>query len=423
MKTKLLQLRKKKIWLVLLVLFIVIDLQLLGFYLHLTQKASPVQAKEEQMPEVSFLATQDYDFKELTGYFTQLANEKGAVYAYDVLKIASIAPGIDMHLLGHLVGDILYKQKGVEGMKYCTQDFRNACSHSIVVAMFIKDGTKAMDKISDACRKAPGGKGAYTMCFHGLGHGVLAYTDYDMGKAIDLCKTAGTKEYQNREYIECVGGITMEMMSGVNNPGAWNVQKTRFFSESDPLAPCSTGVVPTEVKPICYIYLTPHLFESVEANMNAPQPEHFSEAFTFCNRIENMRFREACFGGFGKEFVVLAQNRDIRKIETMNDSQLQTVYNWCTLAKAEDGIESCVTYALNSLYWGGENDRKVAVQFCSLITQEKQQESCFTNLTKAINNYSYNQSDKATYCQEIPMRYRSTCQEMIKEPPTSSSSL
>ena len=118
MKKKLLSLKKKRIWLMLLVLFIVIDLQLFGFYLHLTQRASPVQAKEEHMPEVAFLATQDYDFKELTGYFTQLANDKGAVYAYDVLKVAPISPGIDMHLLGHLVGDILYKQKGVEGMKY-----------------------------------------------------------------------------------------------------------------------------------------------------------------------------------------------------------------------------------------------------------------------------------------------------------------
>ena len=52
MKKKLLSLKKKRIWLMLLVLFIVIDLQLFGFYLHLTQRASPVQAKEEQMTEV-----------------------------------------------------------------------------------------------------------------------------------------------------------------------------------------------------------------------------------------------------------------------------------------------------------------------------------------------------------------------------------
>src|SRR6185369_5825096 len=55
-------------------------------------------------------------FQELSDRFAALANKKGAVYAYEVLREAPLPPGTDLHLLGHTVGDILYKQKGVAGI-------------------------------------------------------------------------------------------------------------------------------------------------------------------------------------------------------------------------------------------------------------------------------------------------------------------
>src|SRR3989344_6471857 len=73
------------------------------------------------------------DFKELSDRFAQLARERGGVYAFEVLKQADLPPNTDLHLLGHIVGDELYKQEGLAGIAHCTQDFRNACSHSIVI--------------------------------------------------------------------------------------------------------------------------------------------------------------------------------------------------------------------------------------------------------------------------------------------------
>ena len=116
-----------------------------------------------------------------------------------MLKRASVPSGTDMHLLGHVVGDILYAQEGLKGIKTCTHDFRNACSHTIVVGLFSEQGEVALPKIAETCYQAPGGSGAYTMCFHGLGHGVLAYTGYDLTKAAQLCQKTGTTGYNYRE--------------------------------------------------------------------------------------------------------------------------------------------------------------------------------------------------------------------------------
>jgi hypothetical protein len=136
------------------------------------QKVSPAGA--EQRPETGSVDLRGKGFSALKEYFEGVANEKGGRVAFDQMRTAVTDGNVDMHLLGHAVGDILYKQEGVSGMTACNNDFRNACSHSIVVGLFSDFGEGAIPMINDACKKAPGGAGAYTMCFHGLGHGVLS---------------------------------------------------------------------------------------------------------------------------------------------------------------------------------------------------------------------------------------------------------
>jgi hypothetical protein len=126
-----------------------------------------VRASANPYPEADSIGKNVSSFQKLSDRFTSLAQAKGGVYAFDVLKIASLPPNTDLHLLGHVVGDILYKQKGVAGMLDCTQDFRNACSHAIVIGTLNEFGpSKGLSLIHDACAKAPGGSGAYTMCYH-----------------------------------------------------------------------------------------------------------------------------------------------------------------------------------------------------------------------------------------------------------------
>jgi hypothetical protein len=165
------------------------------------------------------------NFAPIRAFFVTMAQEKGGVYAFEVLKRAPLPPNTDLHLLGHAVGDELYKQQKFEGMKHCTHDFRNACSHSIVVGALLEKGLAVFDDVNAVCKTAPGGPGAYTMCFHGFGHGVLAYTDYEVPEAVELCKRTGTAEFNFEEESQCIGGIVMEMYGGINDPATWEEKK------------------------------------------------------------------------------------------------------------------------------------------------------------------------------------------------------
>lgn len=365
-------------------------------------------------PEVEELRGQNLSaFAELVGYFQNLAQEKGAAYALEVLKTAPIPPNIDMHLLAHAVSDLLYRQKGVDGIRICTQDFRNACSHAIVIGLFFEKGEDALDMIAEACRNAPGGSGAYTMCFHGLGHGVLAYAGYDLEKAVGLCNKTGTPQYQNQEAYQCISGSIMEIINGVHDRGLWEKQHKLYLRKEDPLYPCSGTLIPDGARPLCYVYLTPHLFRVVGADEGFPTPDDFAMAFELCGKIPpgELANRDACYGGFGKEFVVLAAGRDIRvsTLEQATDEQLKQSYQWCLLANHKEGTVACVFHATNSLYWGGENDRGLPIRFCSVIDDAPLQRSCFMNLIGNVSLYISEQTYKKEFCEELPFLYRETC--------------
>lgn len=374
-------------------------------------------ASLEPYAEAETLASGVGSFEGLSARLEAIAHEKGAAYAFEVLKRADLPRNTDLHLLGHVVGDAMYRQEGTAGMLQCTHDFRNACSHAIVIGTLAERGEGGLPEIREACQKAPGGGGAYTMCYHGFGHGVFSYFGYDLEKTADFCKKTGTEEYNNREYIECVGGAIMELMGGggQDEPG-WHAARERYLD--DPLAPCMDEVVPERAKGTCMVYITPQIWEAAGISLGLPQPEKFPEAFEICERIprEKQELRDACFGGFGKEFVPLAGSRDIRSVDQFSDSQFNRVIGWCDMAAPADGKRACIDDAVASLFWGGENDPDAAFRFCELVpSTHGQKESCHERLASDIKSFVEEDDRRGSLCERIPAAYQASCQRGNRE--------
>ncbi len=367
--------------------------------------------------EVGVIGKGVQSFQELSDRFKVLANDKGGAYAYGVLRLAELPPNTDLHLLGHTIGEELYKQNGPDGIADCTPEFRNACSHAIVIGTLNEyGGTKALSLIEDACSRAPGGSGAYTMCYHGLGHGVFAYFGYDLKKTTDFCKKTGTVARNNREYQECVGGSIMELMGGGGHDHElWLEARDKYYDSKDPLAPCSSSVIPEDAKGMCYVYISPHLFEVAGADLALPQPPQFSKAFEYCDGIskKSPQLRQACFGGIGKEFPVLAMMRDIRNVADATDEQISLMHTWCALAPHQEAHDACAQSILASLFWGGENNPKAAVRFCSLADIEERQ-ACFHALFLEAGQYvSLESVEGASLCEGVPVDFTKECHDAL----------
>lgn len=378
--------------------FIIVDVFLGGLFLYVTRVP---------YPEVLDLEGNTMTFKQLSNYFVNLANDKGAVYSFDVLKRADIPANTDIHLLAHGVGDVLYEQQGIKGILACTDDFRNACSHQIVINALVQEGPTAFPSIADTCRLAPGGKNAYSMCYHGLGHGVLAYNGYDLGKAMDMCNLSGPKA--GNEAVECMGGAVMEMMAGVHNVNVWKKQSLKYFDETDPLAPCDRKVVLKEAKHICYIYLTPHLFKAAGVEPGkTPTDKQITKATSFCAPLSGSD-RSACYGGFGKEFAPMANNKDIRTIGSITDSGLRKILHWCSAIGVKDGINVCIVEAMRSLYWAGTVDPGIAARFCTLADAIGYGKSCIQTFVGAVGYYVSDRDYRSDVCASLPATYNEMC--------------
>lgn len=351
------------------------------------------------------------DFNELSTRFENLSQDKGAPYAFEVLRIAELPPNTDLHLLGHVVGDQLYEQQGVSGIALCTQDFRNACSHSIVIGALGEFGSEALPLIRDACTQAPGGSGAYTMCFHGLGHGVFAYHRYSLPETVAFCTTTGTEEYKYREYVECVGGAVMELIGGGgHDPEAWFEARVEYLSAGDPTRLCLSDLIPADAREICFTYLTPYLFETAGMNLGNPHPRYFSKAFSYCEAIpvSEERLREACFGGFGKEFIPMAGDKDIRNVDAFTDAQFNKAISWCGEGPHAEARAACISEAVGSVFWGGENNPEASFRFCALVPEDESP-VCYARLSGDIRSYT-DGDVRAQLCSRIPVAQRNLCQ-------------
>lgn len=377
----------------------------------------PTSKEDQMVQELSYLQSQPFNFEELSDYFEKKAKEKGGEYAFDLLAQAQFSSEIDMHLLGHVVGEELYKQKGIDGIHTCTQEFRNACSHAIVIGLFQDQGPAALEKIADACRDAPGAKGAYAMCFHGLGHGVLAYVGYDMAKTKEYCNMTGTIEKGNVEAMECMGGAAMEIVGGGGHDReAWEVMRKEYLNPEDPFSLCTSDLMPENAKTYCIMYLTPFYFEATGGGIHNNDDEQIAKAFELCEMLkgEHENLRMACYGSFGKEFPTIANNLDVRRIWNISDEGLRKVDHWCSLAKVEDGIVSCIRHAIGALLWGGENQVSGAVRLCNIIDEEGLQNTCYEETINNLNHFTKKGDNRREdLCEGIGERFKESCKEKL----------
>lgn len=372
-----------------------------------------VAGEESYQKDVAILLGVPPNFKDITNHFVTLSEEKGAVYAFEILKRAELPPNIDIHLLGHAVGDELYKQEGFDGMQYCTPDFRNACSHTIVIGALLENGMSVFDDVNEVCQKAPGGPGAYTMCFHGFGHGVLAFVEYEFPEAIELCSKVGTAEYRNNEYHQCVGGAVMEMFQGIHNVDVWSQKKDLYLDPENPLQLCQADYMPDEAKYFCYTYITPFIFEAAGAVDGNPTPAMYEKAFSYCAAVEEDELRRVCYAGLGKEFVVLAQDRDIRIMDQMTDPQLMKVISWCQLAEADEGTKACLLEVQNSLYWGGENEYQISIRYCSLMPNAQLESACFNSMFNNVQFFEQDDRVREEICMVVSDEFKQMCSTLI----------
>jgi len=120
----------------------------------------------------------------------------------------------------------------------------------------------------------------YYQCVHGLGHGLMLYTRYDLPKALNLCHDLATQY----DTTSCTGGVFME-----NQQSSYGL-KSKWLKTDDLLYPCD--VVKRPDKLYCYLLVTSYILPHVGWD--------WKKAADWCRKSDS-DFVQYCFQSYGRD--------------------------------------------------------------------------------------------------------------------------
>jgi hypothetical protein len=263
--------------------------------------------------------TSDF-YTELKNRFIDIATTSGASEA--LLRIEEESKSNNQtaalcHDILHEIGKVAFSQHETltEAMQLKTDFCNSGYIHGLFEAYF-ESSSSSVTALKNVCTQyaSTGSQFQLWQCHHGIGHGLMYFTDGDLPQSLSLCEDA--VEYS---FIpDCQNGVLMEAFNGEFLP-----YEDTYIDPQNPFAICDTY---SYLKPTCYMYAPTYLSE----NQQMP----YDDILKQCDQIDPA-YRNDCITGVMNE----ATKRN------MND--LTIVYSLCTNMDNKDDTEKCFRSVVN----------------------------------------------------------------------------
>ncbi|MEM7253519.1 MAG: cupredoxin domain-containing protein [Pseudomonadota bacterium] len=155
--------------------------------------------------------------------------------------------GRDCHERAHELGRMAYGLYGAGAFALSGHECQSGSYHGAIEAMFRERGTDRLEaNVKKVCAYASNQFYRHN-CVHGVGHGLMAWTNYELPEALALCDQLETQ----RDAASCFSGVFME-----NVIGGLSGQMGHFsnYLSDDPHYPCNA--LPSRYLKACYGYQT-----------------------------------------------------------------------------------------------------------------------------------------------------------------------
>lgn len=182
------------------------------------------------------------------------------------------------HAFAHEIGRASYEKYDDFGMAIQFRDeiCNSGYLHGVIENHF-KDSKDIVATLSSVCSRYLPEKFIGWECYHGVGHGVMFFTDNDLSQSLSLCET-----YENSgARFACINGIYME-----NFNTDQKVHVSKYLRSNDPFYPC--GEQKNEYKNDCYMY-APSYYLALNKNK-------YREAMLWCGKAEKNYVPQCIFG-------------------------------------------------------------------------------------------------------------------------------
>ncbi len=263
------------------------------------------------------------------------------------------------HPLTHIIGRAaagLYEKVAdayVQGDSFCWSGYY----HGVLEGVIGKVGRSSLvSQLNDIC-SGVSGKANYSFdyynCVHGLGHGVMVYTNNDLFEALTLCDNLKG----SWEQTSCHSGVFMENII-IDNKNHF----TEYLKPSDPVYPCNA--VGDQYKQTCYLMQTSYMLKVTNQN--------FSKVFDLCATVESA-FRATCYQSLGRD----ASGHSISNREATKAS--------CNLGKDYEQKSNCIIGAVKDFVSYFHSDIEAKALCASLETDL--QKVCYSTVESYYKNF------------------------------------
>ena len=345
---------------------------------------------EIEMPAVEFAALPDDAVARYSGIYTDDAELKGFMErfgpsnTFSVLKQIELDTNGDCHQRAHEAGRISYDMFGPASFALASHECQSGGFHGATEALFASRGTANLaDDVAALCSDAPNPFIRH-QCLHGIGHGIMAWSNYELHQSLGLCDSvAGRSDQQS-----CYSGVFMENVVG-GLSGAMG-HTTEYLRLDDPVYPCD--VVDPQHRADCYFYQTTHMLAVFNQDLAAVARQ--------CAQAPADSVLH-CFNSYGRDAASVGRNDPA------------TVIGYCSYATTVDHNVACTQGSVQNGFWEKPGGPRAA-QYCKLLDSDPQshpasREACYeTIITRARDVFSTDQ-EYEQFCALLPEERRSQC--------------
>ncbi len=290
----------------------------------------------------------------------------------------------DCHQPAHTVGRLGFELYNAEVFKDGSPNCHSGLYHGAMEGFIKLNGVDNLaSDISELCSTFDTDFGNF-QCYHGVGHGVLAYESYDLPAGLVLCDQLENSYGRSG----CYGGAFMENIMVAQGLGAIPGHKTEWISD-DPHYPCNRISQDTFTQYECYQMQT--------SWMRTLYNDNGTKIIEQCLKapIEQI---PVCFRSWGRDLASIYLRDATAIVRGCRDVPMVDSY-----------YDQCISGGLNVIvdFWGS-NLKGEATELCSL-TPVASKEACYKDLTYRMNDIFSDSSQHVQVCRHFEYDYQFIC--------------
>lgn len=287
-------------------------------------------------------------------------------------------PG-DCHQRAHVLGRAAFEEFGAAAFALSGHECQAGSFHGATEALFAIRGTANLEQ--DVATICGGASNAFVrhQCIHGVGHGLMAWTTYEIHDALDLCDRMPTP----LDQASCHSGVFMENVVG-GLSGAMG-HTTQYLRNDDPHFPCD--VVAERYVPACYFFQTSHMLVVFERD--------FSKVAQACTETPQ-EARIHCFLSYGRDVGSATRGDPFGAIQL------------CDHAPPGPSRVACIEGAVQDRFWEASGADE-ALAMCAMLFETAEKDACYSMIIGRARDVFSDPEAFDGFCAKVAPSHRSMC--------------